>query len=252
MTDDREVRIRLLGDLEVVRRDGTIVPPDAWRTGKTMDLLRLLALSNGRPVSADSLVAKLWPGVSAERARVSLRTATSQIRRAVEVDCVGRTPGALVLEGAWVDAEDFRAEARRARVACRLGDHAQALAAARSADQLYRGDFHAHADDHEWARAEREHIALARVQMLCDGASAALELGEFREGLRLASTAVRADPYSEPGHQALMRAYAELGDIGSALRVFELFRARLAENLDAHPSSPTLALHARLQRGRPG
>ncbi len=46
-----------------------------------------------------------------------------------------------------------------------------------------------------------------------------------------------------------MRAHAELGEIGSALRVFEAYRARLAEELGADPSPQTTQLHLRLLRG---
>lgn len=252
MTHRRGLRICVLGELEVSRPDGTTVPADSWRTGKTRDLLRLLALNNGRPVGTYGLVAKLWPDVSAERAGVSLRTATSQIRRAVGASCITRAPGSLVLEGAWVDAVEFSASARRGHAATQLGEYREALGAARAAEQLYRGDFHAHDDDSGWARTEREHLLLTRLTMLCDGAAAALELGEYREALELATAAARIDRDSEPAHRALMRAYAELGDMGSALRVFETYRAHLAEELGADPSAQTRALHLQLLRGEVG
>lgn len=249
MTHHRDLRICLLGGLEVVRRDGTTVSAESWRTGKTRDLLRLLALGNGQPVATDGLLAKLWPDVSAERARVSLRTASSQIRRAVGDSCVTRMPGSLVLEGAWVDTAEFNASARRVHAATQLGEHAETLDAARAAEQLYRGDFHAHDDDSGWARAEREHLIRTRLAVLCEGAAAALRLGEHREALELATAAARVDQDSELAHRALMRAYAELGDMGSALRIFETYRAHLARDLGTDPSDETRALHLRLLRG---
>ena len=38
------VEIRLLGSLRVRRGDSSVVDASEWRTGKTLDLLRLLAL----------------------------------------------------------------------------------------------------------------------------------------------------------------------------------------------------------------
>jgi DNA-binding SARP family transcriptional activator len=249
MTQHRDMRIRILGELDVVRADATIVAPDEWRTGKTMDLLRLLALSNGRSVRLTSLIEKLWPDVTPDKARGSLRTACSRIRRATGAQCIVRQPEGLMLQGAWVDAVQFLDEARRVHVAARESHHSHVLALARAAEQLYRDDFHAYDDESDWARTEREHLAHVRHEMLCDAATSALELGLHRDALDLAAAAVRIDPTSETAHRALMRSHAELGEIGSALRVFEAYRAHLADELGADPSPQTRELHLRLLRG---
>ena len=41
------IEVRLLGPLQVRRADGSLVHPQEWRTGKTVDLLRLLATRAG-------------------------------------------------------------------------------------------------------------------------------------------------------------------------------------------------------------
>jgi DNA-binding SARP family transcriptional activator len=243
------VRIRLLGELEVLRDDGTSVSLEEWRTGKTIDLLNILALNNGRPVRQTSLIDRLWPNVTAEKARASLRTAGSRIRMATRVNCVIRQPGTVQLSVGWVDVHQFLADARRVQTACLAGRYRRALSLARAADRLYRDDFHAHDDESTWARTHREHLARSYHRMLCDAAEAALALGMYRDGLDIATTAVTMDRSSETAHRALMRAYAELGEIGSALRVFESYRAFLADELGADPSAQTQDLHLRLMRG---
>ena len=90
MTSRTDIKIEVLGELVVRRRDGTVVGHDEWRTGQTRDLLRLLALSNGRRLRRSSIAEQLWPHVAPERARASLRTAGSQIRRAIGSDCLIR------------------------------------------------------------------------------------------------------------------------------------------------------------------
>lgn len=249
MHDQRHVRVTLLGALEVVRADGSTVSADEWRTGKTMDLLRILALNNGRPVRSASLIEKLWPNATPEHGRGSLRTASSQIRRALHAQCVVRQPEGLILEGAWVDAIAFVEETRRVSVAAREGQHAQVVEITRAAERLYAGDFHANDDESEWAIAERDHLIRARHEMLCAAATSALELRAARDALELATTAVRTDRSSETAYRLLMRAHAEAGEIGSALRVFETYRARIAEELGADPSPQTRELHLRLLRG---
>ena len=53
MAPPSEIRIRLLGPFEVRRPDRSMVGLTEWRTGKTMDLLRILALNNGRATESD-------------------------------------------------------------------------------------------------------------------------------------------------------------------------------------------------------
>jgi DNA-binding SARP family transcriptional activator len=244
-----DLRIRLLGNLEVRRTDGSVVDHDEWRTGKTTDLLRILALNNGRAVRVTSVIDKLWPSVSPDRARASLRTACSQIRRATGVNCLVRQNGGLVLQGAWVDAILFLNDARRVHVAAQAGRNLRALDLTQAAERLYRGDFRAHNDEAAWARAEREHLAQCRRGMLYDAAEAAIAVGKYDNAVGLARQALQIDRSSEGAHRALMRAHALMGEIGSALRAFEDCRAHLAEELGVDPSSQTQALHLRLLRG---
>jgi DNA-binding SARP family transcriptional activator len=243
------IKVCLLGGLDVTRADGSQVDPHEWRTGKNRDLLRLLALDNGRPVRLESLLDELWPDASEERARGSLRTAISHIRRVVRQDCVARLPGSLVLRGAWVDVERFHAAASRATLAAQAADPHRVIALTRAAERHYRGPFHAHHDRSPWALAARDRLALRRHQMLCDAAFAALALDRPRDALEFAGTAAEIDPASETAHRGLMRAYAELGEVASALRVFEAYRSHLAEELGVDPSPKTRDLHLRLLRG---
>ena len=243
------VRIRLLGELEVRRSDGSFVALEEWRTGKTRDLLRLLALADGHPVRASTLIDKLWPEAPSSRARNSLRTAASQIRRTAQEPCVVRQADALTLVNAWVDVNQFRTLGRRLQLAARGDAPAEVLTYARAAEWLYRDDFHAHDDDSPWAVAERDELRQLRQQMLSDASVAALDQQLFREALDLATTAVRLDPTSETAHRSLMRAHAELGEVGMALRVFESYRAHLADELGVDPSPQTQELHLHLLRG---
>lgn len=243
-----QLRIRLLGELEVTRPDGTAASAADFRTGKTADLLRILALNNTMPVPQSSLIDRLWPQAPADRAQASLRTAASQIRRTVGVDCIGRRAGALFLQGAWVDVEAFLAEVRTAHAAGHAGAHLRALEATRAGERLYRGDLRSHDDSSSWARTHRDHLVHQRQRMLCTGAEAAIQLRRHHEALDLASVAAQLDRTSDGAHRALMLAYAELGEVASALRVFETYRSALAEELGADPSVMTRELHIRLLR----
>ena len=248
----RSVCIHLLGGLDAWTPEGVPVPATAWRTGKNMDLLRLMALSNDHPIRAESLIEKLWPDTPPDRGRHSLRTAASQVRRVLRSPCIERTPDGLVLRGAWVDAQAFMADARAVQVAQRATRHPDVLRLTRSADMLYRGVFRAYDDTSGWAVAERQQLERTRHEMYTSAATSALELGSFREAQQLATAAVQIDGTSETAQRTLMRAYAELGEVGNALRVFEAYRAHLAEELGADPSPQTRELHLQLLRGSTG
>ena len=243
-------RICLLGEMQVWRNDGSQVGPDDWRTGKTRDLLRLLALENGHVVRPASLIEKLWPEVSEERARNSLRTATSRIRRATGTHCVARRPHGIVLLESWVDVVEYRELVARAHVAARVGDHDRVLRLGKAAEDIHLGEFHADDDDSTWARAERRDLRRLRQGLLTDAATSALALERFPEAVDLATVAVRLDRTSESAHRVLMQGHAELGEITHGLRVFEAYRVQLAEELGADPSPRTMELHLDLLRGR--
>jgi SARP family transcriptional regulator, regulator of embCAB operon len=242
------IRIRLLGGFEVHRSDGTRVMHEEWRTGKTRDLLRLLALEDGQPVRVAGLIEKLWPDVSVPRARNSLGTAASQVRRTLGEPCVVRDFDVLTLRNAWVDVKAFGALAHRAQLAARESASAEVLTNARAALALYVGDFHAHEDDAPWAVAERDVLKALHLTTLCDAAQAAIDLGLLREAQDLATTAVRLDPTIEAATRSLMRSHAEQGEVGLALRVFEDCRVHLAEELGADPSPQTQELYLQILR----
>jgi DNA-binding SARP family transcriptional activator len=236
------VEIRLLGSLRVRRGDSSVVDASEWRTGKTLDLLRLLALDADQPVRIDSLLEKLWPDVDEARGRASLRTAASQIRRTLRTDCVARRLGGLVLTNAWVDVAAFRDLAVEARASRRADDHARVVGLTREAEAAYLGDFEAHDGGSSWAVETRESLAAMRRSMLTDAAESAVELSWMRDAIDLAESAISADPYSERAYRALMRAFAGLGETDRALRVFSDLRTVLAEELGVTPSRQTTAL----------
>ena len=243
------MEIRLLGSLRVRRCDDSAVQAAEWRTGKTVDLLRLLALNVDQPVRVDSLLDKLWPDVAESKGRASLRTAASQLRRTLRSNCIERRMGGLVLTNAWVDVAVFRDLAVEARAYQRSGDHAKVVGLTRQAEAMYLGDFEAHDGDSEWAKVSRESIATLRVTLLTDAVESAVELGWLRDAIDLATLVIEADPYSDRGHRSLMRAYAGLGENDRALRVFADFRSLLDRELGISPSVQAQALQRSLLSG---
>lgn len=237
------IEVRLLGPLQVRRADGSLIHPQEWRTGKTVDLLRLLATRAGEAVSVDEILEALWPQVDEQRGRGSLRNALGHLRKLLGPTAIERRPDGLVLRDAWVDSAALLALADEARRHARRGRLALAVKAAREADALHLGEFRTHDPDALWAVPIRENLESRFREMTLDAAEHAVELGWMRDGLELGQRALEADVTSERAYRVLMRAFTGLGETERALRVYERCRAVLAEDLGLDPSPQTRALH---------
>ncbi|AXT84919.1 hypothetical protein C6I20_06760 [Aeromicrobium sp. A1-2] len=248
---DEQIEIRLFGRLWVRSADGQIVPSSRWTTGKTTDLLRILAITSGQSVSSQSLMDRLWPGVDEARAVASLRTATANIRRALGREAVTRQGDGLRLAASWVDVQAHQDLAHQAAAAVQSRDHARVVALVKEAEALYVDDFHAHDDDSTWAVDVRAGLVALRTTLLAEAADSALELGWMRDSIDMSTLSISLDPCLERAHRSLMRAYAGIGEIESALRSYDRCRRNLFADLGASPSTQTRALHRQLLSWEP-
>lgn len=241
--------IRMFGRLFVRRSDGEVVDADEWSTGKTTDLLRLLALNGNRPVSVESLITKLWPDVQEDKAKASLRTAASRVRQVLGEPCIERSLGGLILRNSWSDVVAFQSIVHEMTAALRAGDHARVVERAREAEALYVADFQAYDDKGSWASETRESLRLSRQSMLADAGESALKLNWMRDAIDFSTSAIAEDLCFERPHRTLMRAHAALGEVELALRAFEHCRVALSQELGADPSPQTRALHIQILTG---
>lgn len=243
------IEIRMFGRLFVRRSNGEVVGTDEWSTGKTADLLRLLALHGNRPVSVQSLTSKLWPDVDEDKARASLRTAASRVRQVLGEPCIERSLGGLVLRNSWSDVVAFQSVVHEMTAALRAGDHARVVQRAREAEALYIADFQAYDDRSSWATETRDSLRLSRQSMLADAGESALKLMWMRDAIDFSTSAITEDLCFERPHRTLMQAHTALGEVELALRAFEHCRVALSQELGADPSAQTRALHIQILSG---
>jgi DNA-binding SARP family transcriptional activator len=242
--------IRLFGPMLVRGENGRVVHPSEWRTTKTADLLRLLALSGSEPLGVDGLIEKLWPDVRLDRARASLRTAVYQIRRVLgEDDCVSRAGNSLCLQQVWTDTQAYGLLAAEVDDSRRANTPRRTVALTREAEALYIADLDAGASTGSWWEDACNNWRAMRVAMLVDAAEAALSLNWMRDGLEFAVRAREVDPTSERAVRVVMRALAGLGETEKALTAFQELRDGLAENIGVDPSPQSRALHAQILAG---
>ncbi len=208
---------------------------------KAMALLAYLAVTS-QPHSREQLASLLWGEVDDGRARNSLRSALSVIRRAtapVPILETHRDMVTLYADRLWLDVAVFKAAIRNEQSITGLTD---ALA-------TWRGHFldgltlDSTPEFDDWLTATRNQ--LDRLHQ--DGwlaLSRALEAtGQWSEAIEAAQRLLAMDPLREAGHRQLMRLYLKDRDRSAALQQYEQCRALLAEELGVAPDARTQALH---------
>jgi SARP family transcriptional regulator, regulator of embCAB operon len=235
--------LRLFGALRAIRTDGSEAFASDFRTAKTRQLLRLLALQDGDPVRVDTLIDLLWHTVPVGRGRASLRTAACQLRSTLRANHVVRVGDTLQLRDVEVDVTRFQHEAVRARRALTAGDLRRGLARAHLALRLYAGPL---AEDEPWLdpilQAQAQ-LAMQRRELQLAAGGAALELDRPHDAIGLVASVLDDDGTCERACRLLMLAYGQLAERSMALRVYERFRRTLAEELGVSPSADTAAMY---------
>ena len=231
-----------------VSRAGRPLNDPALRRAKPRALLTALLCARG-PAHRDQLLEWLWPDLDPDRARASLHTTLSALRRALEDGRAGPGGGVIVTDGEsyrmalredddW-DAERFLRLARNAERAGALEARISRLLAAetaRSAPFLPEWPYE------EWARATRGAIDRAHETVLESLGDAFVEVGQPEAAVSRYARLLELDPERERWHRALMRAYAAAQERGLAVRQFHLCRQLLRERLGVEPGEETQAL----------
>jgi len=215
-------RLTLLNGFELVC-DGVTVPLPM----SAQRLVAFLALRR-RPALRGYVAGTLWLETSEERAHANLRSTLWRLHRCNQ-DLVEAKGHQLVL-GPRVRVDLLEAETlARGALDDTLAGGLDALPDVLGVDLL--PDWY---DD--WALIEREQFRQLRLRALdalcerltCDG--------RFGEALELGLSALAGEPLRESAHRALVRAHLAEGNIGEAIRQYELCRSLLGEKLGVEPS----------------
>jgi len=241
------LRIQLLGGL-AFSWDERPLPPISGAAARS--LFAYLAIHRDRPHTRDLLAGTFWPDLPDAGARRRLTQALWQIRRAfdpqpvlqAEGDTIQIDPGLPL----WLDVEEFERQAAGAEVQ----DAALDAGCLHRAADLYRGELLAGFYD-EWVLTERERLRDLFLAVLERLTEADKQRGEYEHALLHARRLATEDPWREQAHCEVMRLCHLLGRDAEALKQFEVCRQALKEELDAEPSSETVALIQEIARRGP-
>ncbi|MBI2705251.1 MAG: AAA family ATPase [Actinobacteria bacterium] len=235
------LRVRVLGPFEI---DGVDAAKLASRKGR--QLLRLLALGRGLPVSVDRIVDALWADAVPAKPNDQVSVLVSRLRSALGADTIVRTDAGYALQIAWLDLIELETLASDAEQRLLAGSPASSRAAADAALRLARGPLLADEPDAPWAEEDRFAVQRLVGRVTAVAAEAELDGGEPATAASLAERALELDRYDEVALRLLMRAHDRAGRPASALAAYAKVRERLRDDLGASPSAETEAIHAAL------
>jgi SARP family transcriptional regulator, regulator of embCAB operon len=234
---------RLVIELGGVRRE-RLLP---GRLGRL--LFVFLVLNRTRDLGSAELISALWPGDEPDHAGATLRSLVSKIRRVVEPDHSGRSPGYRLELGREIriDLEQALAAIHRAEVAVANEEWIEAWGPSMAALFTAQRGF-LPGEDAPWISERRRALEDLETRALECYAASTLGIGggEVMGAERASRRLVEREPYRESGYRLLMRAMAQRGNVADALRVYEQLRALLRDELGISPSPTTQALHVSL------
>jgi DNA-binding SARP family transcriptional activator len=202
-------------------------------------------LSLSRRPARTAIAGQLWPDVSEEHAQGSLRSALWRVHKVA--------PGLVAVSGETIClADDVHVDVHE------LTDWAQrALDPCATAGDLTEADLSVPGEllpgwYDDWVLLERERLRQLRMHALEALADKYADAGRYGEAVQAAYAAVRAEPLRESAHRTLMRIHLAEGNLTEAVRVYESFRALLADELDVAPTRLMCQLVASLPVRRRG
>jgi len=231
--------------------DGRQLTRKDFGRAKAIELLQVLILMRGRPISRDALAERLWPRACLKSGARSMHVAMHALRRALEPEVAGRqwvhirsredTFYLDLTSSCFVDIEEFRRLLALSHPAPgRPVD--KAIEALDQINSLYRGRLFADLPDATWCEAERENLhdeyvdALVRLADLCS------RHGGSERTISLLRQVSLMEPLREDVHRQLIRSLWSAGRRREARKRYELCVRILRDDLGLGPSRETRRL----------
>ena len=232
------IELRTLGWLDLRDSEGREIAP-VLRQPKRLGLLAYLTVSTPRRFHRrDSLLALFWPELDQEHARAALRRSLYFLRAELGADVVsGRGD-----EEVGVPEQSLWCDATALEQALESGDPERAL-------DLYRGPLldglyvaGAAAEYQDWLDRERTRLR-RRAASAARALSSRMEAAQrWAESVRWGRRALELDLDDESSLRHLMTLLDQDGDRSAALRLYEDFSRRMAQELEMEPAAETRAL----------
>lgn len=242
------LEIRLFGNTTVRTTTGDVVGSQLGGI-KQRQILELLALAEGAPVTKDRLAQALWGESPPTSAAATLETYVCVLRGRIGAGTRARSPIVTTSAGYRLDLDGVTVDLHECRSLLAMvatADDAPALALTRRALLLCERPLLASETRAGWADQARDEFRHV-LAVACGRASrGALALGDTGGAVELATRATDLEPFDEGRTRDLMRALSADGRRASALRAFADLRRRLVDELGVGPGPQTRALYVQV------
>ena len=239
------MQVQLFGSIEIELGERRL-EARSFGGRKPKQLLEILLLRRGHPVSADELARLLWPGEASLGDPATVQHYLSVLRRRLQHAQEGKGSLLRHVHGGYeLDQDRFDLDLDRFDEAVAAADSApasQRRSLVNRALELVRGEVLADEPDAAWAVDPRLHYRRAHVRLLLQASAMALAATEPHEARDFALAAGTYEAYAEPAACLLIAAYAMSGDRPAALAAYEDCRSGLADGLGVDPMPQTVAM----------
>lgn len=218
-------------------------------------ILAMLVLADGDTVSIDQMADALWSeDMDPERAEKNLHSYVSRLRSALDADGreVIRTHPrgyALATTAVTIDLHRFEALAAEAHRDKETGRFDQAIANFDDALRLWSDPPFGEFASEPWARTAVERVRELHRRVIEERADSLLRLARPADAANAVGTLIETDPFREEPQRIRMLGLHRAGRTVEALRSYQNFRNRLAEEIGAEPSTGLQRLDRRIATG---
>jgi DNA-binding SARP family transcriptional activator len=238
-TADRILHISIFGMTRMRRLDAAPEEDAAVKGMKPRQILGMLALRPGEPLSKDLLAERLWDGRPPRSYLASLESYVCVLRRQLSSVAdssghVGTTSRGYVLvpDMVQVDADLFRSQVQR------LWDAAPSEIVARTQEavELVGGPLLASEPYEPWAEEERRSFEALLIKSCLCAAGAAQAAADHARAIQLADRVLQVDPLVETAWLIRLEGLAATSQRLEALRSYAAMESVLKDELGVEPS----------------
>ena len=249
--------ITMFGGLEVYYL-GKPLNLARWRNNKARNLLVSIAIEQGREVSRDLILDRLWPSRDLSSALNNFYVTWNAMKRTLMdgidsdagpvqfpiVNCGQRC--AVLLAECQLDLNDFDACIRSARASLAGQRIPEALRHLAILTRIYRGELLSGDTFYEWVVPYREHYRAQFLDAMILGSTVALDERAPDLAMTFALKGLAADRFNEQLTQCYIRACIASGRREDGIRAYHRCRTYLSEELGLDPSAGMRSLYQEL------
>ena len=258
-----DLHVHALGPFRILA-NGWNVPLDRCPSKKAVTLLKYLFFKrHDKGVFLDEALEFLWPEMDPQMTRSNLRVILSMLRKVFKRPETGgngfpnliRDGNRLNLElgkGGWTDVDEFLNQITLADYKEKMSLWGEALRHYEKVVDLYRGDFLSEELYSDWCYMEREYLRDQFLASLMRKAECHERLGNHGEAITTLYHILRIDRYREDAYRKLMLLCDTAGRKGEMIRVYEMCKKAIEEELNLELSADTRDLYAKISGSRSG